>query len=217
MDAGKVILIHTAKDLLKQSGTEIFGRFFIALLGMAVQERAVLPRKKPCFVYIDECQDYIASDPNFTVILEQARKQNVGVVVAHQYLSQLQPRVFDALAANTSIKFVGGVSDQDARRFASMLRRDVSFIERQSKGCFAVQIRNFTDRAVSHEIPFGTMERLPKADETTWQRTLERNRARYAPSSEASSSEEKEPLADQPNRSSDKHAADRPRADHSEW
>ena len=32
MNAGKVILINTAKDLLKEQGTEIFGRFFIALI-----------------------------------------------------------------------------------------------------------------------------------------------------------------------------------------
>ena len=32
MNAGRVILINTAKDLLKEQGTEIFGRFFIALI-----------------------------------------------------------------------------------------------------------------------------------------------------------------------------------------
>lgn len=43
MNAGKVILINTAKDLLKEQGTEIFGRFFIALIAQAAQERAILP------------------------------------------------------------------------------------------------------------------------------------------------------------------------------
>ena len=42
MNAGKVILINTAKDLLKENGTEIFGRFFIAMIAQAAQERAVL-------------------------------------------------------------------------------------------------------------------------------------------------------------------------------
>ena len=35
-------------------------------------------QRLPCFVYIDECQDYLATNSNFTMILEQARKQNVG-------------------------------------------------------------------------------------------------------------------------------------------
>jgi DNA-directed RNA polymerase subunit L len=42
MNAGKVILINTAKDLLKEQGTEIFGRFFIAMIAQAAQERATL-------------------------------------------------------------------------------------------------------------------------------------------------------------------------------
>ena len=60
MNAGRVILINTAKDLLKEQGTQIFGRFFIALIAQAAQERATLPEHKrmPTMVYVDEAQDY---------------------------------------------------------------------------------------------------------------------------------------------------------------
>ncbi|MGC9417815.1 MAG: hypothetical protein ACP5EN_02475 [Rhodovulum sp.] len=37
MNAGKLILINTSKSLLKEQGTEIFGRFFIALIAQAAQ------------------------------------------------------------------------------------------------------------------------------------------------------------------------------------
>ena len=91
MNAGKVILINTAKDLLKEQGTEIFGRFFIALIAQAAQERATLPAHKrtPAIVYIDEAQDYF--DRNIGLILAQTRKYNVGMVLAHQYLASLNP------------------------------------------------------------------------------------------------------------------------------
>ena len=112
MNAGKVILINTAKDLLKETGTEIFGRFFIALIAQAAQERAVLPEQQrlPTFVYIDEAADYF--DRNIGIILSQARKFNVGMVLAHQYLGQLDGKLQDAFAANTAIKFAGGVSNR---------------------------------------------------------------------------------------------------------
>ena len=50
----------TAKDLLKQEGCEILGRFFIALICQAAQERASIAEEKrmPTFVYIDEAHDY---------------------------------------------------------------------------------------------------------------------------------------------------------------
>ncbi|MFC6639911.1 ATP-binding protein [Sulfitobacter sediminilitoris] len=89
MNAGKLILINTAKSLLKEQGTEIFGRFFIALIAQAAQERATLPDwdRLPVMVYVDEAQDYF--DQNIGIILSQARKYRVGMVMAHQYLGQL--------------------------------------------------------------------------------------------------------------------------------
>src|SRR4051794_5636549 len=52
MNRGSIILINTAKDLLKQEGTEVFGRFLIALIAQATQERAAIhPRHRtPTFV-----------------------------------------------------------------------------------------------------------------------------------------------------------------------
>ena len=40
MNGSSLILINTAKDLLKQEGCEILGRFFIALICQAAQEGA---------------------------------------------------------------------------------------------------------------------------------------------------------------------------------
>ncbi len=162
MNAGKVILINTAKDLLKEQGTEIFGRFFIALIAQAAQERATLPEhnRMPTFVYIDEAADYF--DRNIGIILAQARKYNVGMVLAHQYLGQLDPRLQEAFSANTSIKFAGGVSAKDARSLAPMLYCEPGFIEAQPKGSFAAHIRGVTKSAVPLQFPFGFLEQKPK-------------------------------------------------------
>jgi len=158
MNAGKVILINTAKDLLKESGTEIFGRFFIAMITQAAQERAVLAPgdRLPTFVYIDEANDYF--DRNIGIILSQARKYKVGMTLAHQYLGQLDPKLHEAIAANTSIKFAGGVSAKDARSLAGELRTDASFIEGQPRLSFAAMIKGQYERAVSVAIKPGQME-----------------------------------------------------------
>lgn len=182
MNSGKVILINAAKDLLKQNGTEVFGRFFIALIAQAAAERATLREDKrlATFVYIDECQDYIASDSNFTVILEQARKQKVGLIVAHQYLTQLSQGILDSLHANTSIKFAGGVSDRDAHALARNMRTTPDFIEAQTKLSFAAYVRNFTANAVSLEIPFRLLERMDRMKEDEATKLRDRMRSQYA-------------------------------------
>ncbi len=180
MNEGKVILINTAKDLLKQNGTEIFGRFFIALIAQAAQERATLARadRLPTFVYVDECADYL--DQNVSVILEQARKFNVGMVLAHQYIGQLSPKLQESFAANTSIKFAGGVSEKDARALAHMLRTTPEFIGAQGKGQFAVSIRNMTQGAISLGFPFGHLEARPRMTAEEAEAVRDEMRARYA-------------------------------------
>jgi len=180
MNAGKVILINTAKDLLRQQGTEVFGRFFLALIGQAAQERATLKEKKPVYCYVDECQDYIASDSNFTVILEQARKQNIAMIVAHQYLTQLSGKTLDSLYANTSVKYAGGVSDKDAYALARNMATEPDFILQQGKGTFATYVRNYTKKAVSLKFPLARLAQQPRmtADEQAAMRAA--IRARYA-------------------------------------
>lgn len=180
MNAGKVILINTAKDLLKESGTEIFGRFFIALIAQAAQERAVLSahERMPTMVYIDEAADYF--DRNIGIILSTARKYNVGMVLAHQYMGQLTPALQEAFAANTSIKFAGGVSAKDARTLAGQMYCEPSLIEEQGKGSFAAHIRGTTKQAVPLQFPFGFLEALPKMSHSERQALQEKMRRDYA-------------------------------------
>lgn len=180
MNAGKVILINTAKDLLKEQGTEIFGRFFIALIAQAAQERATLPanQRMPTIVYVDEAQDYF--DRNIGIILAQARKQNVGMVLSHQFLGQLEPKLQEAFAANTAIKFAGGVSAKDARSLAPMLYCQPEFIEAQPKASFAAHVRGKTKSAVPLQFPLGYMEKLPRMEKAEQQQLRQRMRDLYA-------------------------------------
>jgi len=180
INSGKVILINTAKELLKQQGAEIFGRFFVAMIAQCAQERATVDASKrlPTYVYIDECQDYL--DQNVALILEQARKFNIGMVLAHQYIGQLSPKLQESFGANTSIKFAGGVSDKDARGFANMMRTTPDFIERRPKGEFAAFIRNVTPSAISVRVPFGFLEARERMTSEEWQDVRGMMRQRYA-------------------------------------
>ncbi|MBO6726100.1 MAG: ATP-binding protein [Rhizobiaceae bacterium] len=180
MNAGKVILINTAKDLLKETGTEIFGRFFIAMITQAAQERAVLAKNKrlPTFVYVDEASDYF--DRNIGIILSQARKNRVGMVLSHQYLGQLEPKLQEAISANTAIKFAGGVSAKDARALAGDLRTEASMIENQDRLSFAAYVKGVTRRAVSIGIQAGLMEDQPRMSVGDQERIRELMRGKHA-------------------------------------
>src|SRR5258708_1195761 len=184
LNEGKIILINTAKDLLGQEGSAIFGRFFIALIAQAAVQRAALAphERHPSFVYIDEAQDYF--DENISHLLNQARKYRVGLIFAHQNLDQLGAGLRSSVLASTSIKFAGGVSAKDAGVLDSELRCTAEFLMSHRKERahteFACHVRNYTERALSIRVPLGYVESLPTMNASEFDVLLEENRALYS-------------------------------------
>jgi hypothetical protein len=166
LQSSKVILINTDKDLLKDKRTEMFGRFFIAMLLQSAQERAALQRDRrlPVFCYIDECHDYIANDTNITTLLDQARKMNIGLVLANQRCAQVSPTVLDALN-NVSIKMVRALSDSDAHTLARNMHTTPEFLATQPERSFATSVRGVTQHALSLQVPFFQLEKLPRMNQ----------------------------------------------------
>jgi hypothetical protein len=183
MNEGKIILVSTAKDLLKSDGSALLGRFFIAMLAQAALERSTIPAedRTPTFVYVDEAQEYF--DDSIETILNQARKYRVGLTLAHQTLDQLSPRLRSAIHSNTSLKCVGGVSAKDARALADELHTTSEFIEsmkrRHGRSEFAVWLKQMTPQAIRLSVPLGFLERQPLLTEEALEEVLDANRKRY--------------------------------------
>ena len=194
---GKVILINAEKGLLKEAGTELFGRFFLALINQAAAQRSSLPAasRLPCFVYVDECYNYIKNDAKIQVILAEARQQNIGLILAHQYLSQLDPPVLRALAANTSIKMAARLEAGDRSVMARDMNTIPDFIRDQRVGSFATYMRDQTPSAISLHFPFNPLKNYPSMSKAEWMAVLDRNRSTYA--TRASPSEDDAKTEDQ--------------------
>lgn len=183
LNDGKIILVNTAKDLLKTEGSQLFGRFFVSMLSQAALERSTIPEahRAPTFVYVDEAQEYF--DDTIETILSQARKYRVGITLAHQTLDQLSTRLRAAFLSNTSFKCAGGVSAKDARALASELHTTPDFIEsmrrRGDTTEFAVWLKHRTPDALRLSVPLGFLERQPTLSEEEYDELIRINRERY--------------------------------------
>jgi hypothetical protein len=183
MNRGSVILVNTAKEHLKQEGCSIFGRFLIALIAQATQERAAIPerRRLPTFVYIDEAQDYF--DTGVESLVSQGRKYNVGLILAHQNLGQFPRALRDSAMASTAIKYAGGLSDKDAGDLAGEMRTTPEFLlglkktPRETR--FGLFAKDLTDTATVRTVPLGVLERQPRLTQVEYEALLTQNRERY--------------------------------------
>lgn len=183
MNDGHIILISTAKDLLKQDGASLYGRFFLSMIGQAIMERAVIPEdeRTPTFLYVDECQDYF--DETIEMLLAQGRKYKIGVTLAHQYMDQLDTGGRSSVLANTSIKAAGGMNAKDAKTLASEMRVTSDYLQSMKKtdygSDFAFWMKHDLPSAIKVNVPFGHLESLERMDSSSFQTVLELNRETY--------------------------------------
>ncbi len=183
MNAGSIILIDTSKDLLKQEGCELFGRFFISMIMQAALERSVIEEhnRTPTLLYVDEASEYF--DENFEVILNQARKYKIGLTCASQHLNQLSPRLRAAMLANTSIKIAGGINVKDGEILAAEMHTTRDFLKSMKKRRdtteFALWVKHATPGALRISVPLGFLERQPTLLHEQYDDLRTRMRERY--------------------------------------
>jgi hypothetical protein len=165
MDAGKVIIINNSKAILGDEGAEFFGRFFIALILRAAQQRAGKPAavKKPVFVYIDECQSVISRDTKVPTLLDECRSQKIALILAHQRTAQLTAAVLDAVA-NCAIRMAN--SDDEAKYLADKIRIPVDSLRSLPRGSFATFIRDVSPFGFILNVPHCDLSTLPQMTQT---------------------------------------------------
>lgn len=177
LQSAKVILVNTypAKGYV-----EPFGRLILALLMQATRQRLEIDRadRMPTFVYLDECQDYIAREDRIAKYIDKCRKQNVGLVFSHQRLSNIEsPRVLNALSG-LSIKF-SGVSDADSGELAGMVGSTAEHIRSLPRGTFAAYVSGVTPQAVDLSFPLSPLEKAPRKNKAEFEAMRRDMRARY--------------------------------------
>lgn len=104
MDNQKILLFNLSKGLIGEEASQFLGLILIPRLLRAAMSRAEIPfdQRKDFYLYVDEFQNY-ATD-SFAQILSEARKYKLNLIVANQYISQMDQKIRDAVFGN-----VGGV------------------------------------------------------------------------------------------------------------
>jgi Helicase HerA, central domain len=190
LQTGNVCLVHTAKNLLKEDASSLFGRYIVAQVLHAAFERVALTQgqRRAAFLLIDEAGEFC--DPLFDSLLREVRKFRLGVTLAFQYVDQLPPSVRSSVFSNTAIKFASQVSDKDARVLAPDMRTTHEFIGSMKKRAksteFACYVRNYTENALRLEIQFGTLEGAPKMTDDEYKEIIAQCRAQFGADQPAS-------------------------------
>lgn len=123
MDERKILIMNLSKGKIGEDNSRLLGGMLITKLQMAAMERVDIPNEKDrqdFYLYVDEFQNFATE--SFANILSEARKYRLNLIVAHQYIEQLDEKVRAAVFGNvgTLITFRIGATDAEflAKEFA---------------------------------------------------------------------------------------------------
>jgi len=91
MNNQKILLINLSKGKIWELNAQLLGMIIVSKVYNSAMARAKIPEKdrKDFYLYVDEFQNFVSW--TFADILSEARKYRLGLIMAHQYIAQLDP------------------------------------------------------------------------------------------------------------------------------
>lgn len=140
IDNKKIILIKLSKGLVGEINSNFLGMIILGKLLMAALSREDVDEKErhPFYLYIDEFQNFL-TDSVYS-ILSEARKYQLSLTVAHQFINQLNvkgdTKIRDAVFGNVGSRVYMRVGTEDADFIAKDLQPhfNASDVQNQSNG-----------------------------------------------------------------------------------
>ena len=121
MDEGKILVVNLNKGVLGEDSAGLVGGLLMTSLSLAALSRGstATSARRPFFIYVDEFQSVTTKVvANMTAEL---RKFGIGMVLANQFLSQLDEEVRDAVLGNVGTLLAFRLGPQDAGLLAKEL------------------------------------------------------------------------------------------------
>jgi CxxC-x17-CxxC domain-containing protein len=113
MDNKKILIVNLSKGRIGEDSSRLLGALLVTKLQLAAMSRVDIPEseRNDFALYIDEFQNF--STDSFASILSEARKYRLSLILAHQYIGQMEDKVREAVFGNvgTMIAFRVGAED----------------------------------------------------------------------------------------------------------
>jgi hypothetical protein len=180
MNQEKIILINLSKGKLGEENSSFFGAMFLTKIKQAGMARALIPteERKECFVYADEFQNIVTE--TFENLLSEARKYGLALVMAHQYVGQLLPKVQSAVFGNVGSMIVFRISGEDAVKMEPELAPIVKIKDMINLGRREFYTKLLIDGESYDPFSAETLDVLPPNHQSFREQIIEASREKYS-------------------------------------
>lgn len=126
MDGEKIFLANLSKGKTGEVNSSLLGLILVSKIQMAAMRRADIPEenRRDFYLYIDEFQNFTTE--NIATILSEARKYRLNLIIAHQFIKQLEEKIREAVFGNVGSIISFRISPKDAEIIEKQLEPEFS-------------------------------------------------------------------------------------------
>lgn len=164
MDNRKIFIMNLAKGRIGEENMRLLGGMLITKIQLAAMERVDIPEleRKDFFLFVDEFQNFATE--SFANILSEARKYRLSLILAHQYIAQLEEEVAAAVFGNIGTIICFRVGGEDAEFLAKEFEPEFTIEDLVNLAKYNVYLKLMIDGVTSS--PFSAQTFLSEYQRT---------------------------------------------------
>ena len=187
MDEGKILIANISKGKIGEDNSRLLGALVITKLQLAAMSRVDIPEEKrrDFYLYVDEFQNF-ATDA-FITILSEARKYRLCLILANQYLGQLEEmtptgkstKVRDAVFGNVGTIVCFRVGAEDAEFLEKEFSPEFTVDDLVNLGKYNIYLKLMINGLAGRPFSAETLPPLPVPEKSNREKIIRVSRERY--------------------------------------
>ncbi len=182
MDEGKILILNLSKGRIGEDNSMLLGALLITKIQLAAMSRVNIleEKRRDFFLYVDEFQNFATE--SFVNILSEARKYRLGLVLGHQYITQMEEEVRDAVFGNVGTIMCFRVGAEDAEFLEREFSPEFTAEDLVNSAKYNIYLKLMIDGLASSPFSAQTLPPTEKPPKSNKEKIIKVSRERYGTS-----------------------------------
>ena len=182
MDDQKILILNLSKGRIGEDASRLLGALLITKIQLAAMERVEMPEeeRKDFYLYVDEFQNFATE--SFVNILSEARKYRLCLILGHQYITQMEETVRDAVFGNVGTIVCFRIGAEDAEFLEKEFMPQFLAGDLVNLAKYNIYLKLMIDGVAARPFSAITLSPLPKIENSNRESIIKVSRERYGTS-----------------------------------
>ena len=182
MDKKKILILNLSKGRIGEDNSMLLGALLITKLQLAAMSRVDIPEEKrnDFFLYVDEFQNFATE--SFVNVLSEARKYRLALILAHQYIAQMEETVRDAVFGNVGTLISFRIGAEDAEFIEKELAPEFAASDLVNLAKYNIYLKLMIDGVAGRPFSAETLSPFPRTEVSNKEKIIKVSRERYGTS-----------------------------------